>query len=225
MIIIEYKKKYHQKIIHAVNLALKHGKVVAYPTDTSYGLAVDPTNSVALKNFYRIKERTTKKPVHIVVASAAQAKQFSVWNKHAQKLIKKFWPGQLSLVMPINPSALKVKANAFLKKFSAGTNTIGLRLPKNQVAIDIVKALKKPITATSANPSAHLSGGYDSYSAEDVIKQFSKQKYKPDIIIDAGTLKKTKPSTLVKVNEDGSFEILRRGQITKEQIQKVIAKK
>ncbi len=224
MITLEYKKKHHQKIIHAVTLALKHGKVVAYPTDTSYGLAVDPTNPVALRKFYKIKERTTKKPVHIVVASVAQAKKYVVWNKFAQKVASKFWPGQLSLVLPINTLAFESKHNGFLKSFSAGTGTLGLRVPKNQIALDIVKSLKRPITATSANPSAHLSGGYDSYSAEDIIKQFSKQKHKPDIIIDAGRLAKRKPSTLIKINDDGTFEVLRKGPITEKQIRSTIQK-
>lgn len=220
MIIIDYKKKHHKKMIHAVSLALKHGKVIAYPTDTSYGLAVDPTNPAALKKFYQIKERSTKKPVHIVVGSIADAKQYAVWNKQAQKLAKKFWPGALSLALPIKFGV--TKKFKFVKLFSAGTKTIGLRMPKNQIALDIVKTLQKPITATSANPSAHLSGGYDSYSAEDIIKQFSKQKHKPDIIIDAGKLPKRKPSTLVKILADGEIEILRAGSITKEQITKIL---
>ena len=222
MIILEYKKKHHQEIIHAVNLALKHGKVVAYPTDTSYGLAVDPTNAQAVKKFYKIKERTAKKPVHIVVASVAQAKKYAQWNKYAQKLAAKFWPGQISLVLPLSAKTSAAKENVFLKQFSAGTKTVGLRVPKNQIALDIVKTLKRPITATSANPSAHLSGGYDSYSAEDIIKQFSKQKYKPDIIINAGKLPKRKPSTVAKINEDGTFEIFREGPVTKKQIQNIL---
>jgi L-threonylcarbamoyladenylate synthase len=215
MIILDYSKKNHDQIIQAVALALKHGKVVAYPTDTSYGLAVDTKNEKAVKKFYKIKERTTKKPVHIVVSSIAEAKKYAAWSKLASKLAKQFWPGKVSLVLP-----LKFQTK-ILKKFSAGTNTIGLRIPDNQIAIDIVKKLGRPITATSANPSAHLSGGVDSYSAEEVIQQFSKQKFQPDIIINAGKLRKTKPSTMVKINLDGSLEILRVGPVSKALILKV----
>lgn len=223
MIIIKYQKQNHKTIIHAVALALKQGKVVAYPTDTSYGIAVDVTNAAAIKKFYKIKERTSKKPVHIVIASVAQAKKYGQWNRVATALTKKFWPGALSLALPIvrNPDP-KAK---FLKLFSAGTGTIGLRMPENQIALDLVKQLKAPITATSANPSAHLSGGVDSYSADEVYKQFLKQKYKPDIIIDAGKLPKRKPSTMLKldhfVSGDG-YEILRPGPITKKQIDQVL---
>ncbi|HEX3095740.1 MAG TPA: L-threonylcarbamoyladenylate synthase [Patescibacteria group bacterium] len=218
MIIIKYQKQNHKAIVHAVALALKQGKVVAYPTDTSYGLAVDVTNASAIKKFYKIKERTPKKPVHIVVASIAQAKKFAQWNRVAQKLATKFWPGALSLVLPVAESA---RNKQFIKWFSSGTKTIGLRVPNNQIALDIVKQLKNPITASGANPAAIVSGGFDSYSAEDIYKQFSKQKHKPDIIIDAGKLPKRKPSTLIKIEhfvQGDGYEILRKGPITKKQI-------
>ena len=119
MIVIKYQKKNHKAIIYAVVLALKHGKVVAYPTDTSYGLAVDVTNKAALKKFYLIKERDAKKkPVHMVVASVAQAKKYGQWNRVAQTLTAKFWPGPISLVLPIS---WHVKGKEFIKLFSAGT--------------------------------------------------------------------------------------------------------
>lgn len=223
MIIIKYQKKNHKAIIHAAALALKHGKVVAYPTDTSYGLAVDVTNKTALKKFYQIKERDAKnKPVHMAVATVAQAKKYGQWNKVAQALTKKFWPGALSLILPVSGQA---KNKDFIKLFSAGTGAIGLRMPKNSIALDMVKQLKNPITATSANPSAHLSGGYDSYSVEDIINQFSKLKHKPDIIIDAGRLPKKKPSTLVKLEQrvvGKGYNILRKGPITEKQIARQI---
>ena len=104
---------------------------------------------------------------------------------------------------------------------TAGTRLLGLRYRKNKVALDLSIFLKKPITATSANPSLHLSGGYDSYSATDVLKQFEKQKFKPDIIINAGKLLHRKPSTLVKIDGD-KIEILRHGPISERQILKAL---
>lgn len=220
MIIIKYQKKNHKAIIHAAVLALKLGKTVAYPTDTSYGLAVDVTNPAALKKFYKIKQRSVKKPVHIVVASIAQAKKYGQWNRVVQKLTNKFWPGPLSLVLPMK-RGLRKKEQRFLKLFAAGTGTVGLRLPANPIALALVKQLKAPITATSANSPRDLAGGFDSYTAEDIIKQFSKLKYKPDIIIDAGRLPKRKPSTLLKIEHKVTgqgYEVLRKGPITEKQI-------
>ena len=71
MVILDYKKTHHQQIINSCVHALRLGKVVAYPTDTSYGLAVDATNIKAIKKLYKIKGRDFKKPVHVVVPSAA----------------------------------------------------------------------------------------------------------------------------------------------------------
>ncbi|MDR3642518.1 MAG: L-threonylcarbamoyladenylate synthase [Candidatus Doudnabacteria bacterium] len=215
MIIIDYKKRYHKQIIEAAVKALKAGKAVAYPTDTSYGLAVDATNIKAINNLYQIKERGFNKPVHIIVPSLAYAKKITIWNKAAAELAKKFLPGPLTLVLE-----LKVKSGK-LETLSANTGTIGIRIPDNNVARDLSKKSGRPITATSANPPNHV-GGDDSYSAEDIVKQFKNKEFRPDIIINAGRLPKRKPSTMVRVFDD-VVKILREGPISEKQILKVIA--
>lgn len=205
MLIIDYQKKYQSKIIHACVLALKQGKVLAYATDTSYGFAVDAQNQQAVTKLYKVKGRDFKKPIHVVVPSIAYAKRIADFSLVAQKLAKKFWPGPLTLV-------LKVKDKK-LNALTSGTNFIGLRMPNSNLALGLAKKLGRPITATSAN----LSGQPDSYSATTIIEQFQKQKFQPDIVINAGRLPKTKPSTVVKV--DGKqLEILRKGPIKFHQI-------
>lgn len=218
MIIIDYNQKQHKQIMHAIKLALDNGKVVAYPTDTSYGLAADVTNVMALKKLYKIKERSYKQPIHMVIRSITDAKKYVRWNKFAEKIAKAFWPGPLTIVLPLKTNL------PTLSLMSAGTGTMGLRMPNQYIAQDIVKVLKRPITATSANPSAHLSNGYDSYAGEDVIEQFSKQQHKPDIVINSGVLPKRKPSTMVAINADGTYSIIRKGPISKIQIKKVLQK-
>jgi L-threonylcarbamoyladenylate synthase len=214
MIILDYKQSHHKEIISSCVHALKLGKVVVYPTDTCYGLAVDATNLSAIRKLYQIKERGFNRPVHVVVPSLAEAKKISVWNSHATKLAKQFLPGPLTLVLELkNPTK-------GLKILSAKTDTIGIRMPNNSIALDLAKFLKKPITATSANP-ASTSGGYDSYTADEVVAQFKNQKYKPDIIINAGRLPKRKPSTLVRVFDD-VIKIIREGPITEKQITKYV---
>jgi tRNA A37 threonylcarbamoyladenosine synthetase subunit TsaC/SUA5/YrdC len=96
-------------------------------------------------------------------------------------------------------------------------------MPNNKIALDLAATLGEPIPATGANPAGDKSGGYDSYSAKDIVDQFSNKKYKPDIIINAGRLPKRKPSTLVKIEGSG-VEILRVGPLSKKQIEKVIQK-
>jgi L-threonylcarbamoyladenylate synthase len=216
MIILDYSKKNHKEIIKVCVHALRAGKILVYPTDTSYGLACDITNPKALAKFYKIKERSFKKPVHVIAPSLGFAKRITEWDKRAQTLAQKFWPGPLTLV-------LKIKAeDKHLKLLSAGTGFLGLRMPNNIIAWELAQAFRKPLPATSANPSGEKSSGYDSYSLKDILKQFADKKYKPDIIINAGTLPRRKPSTLVKIDGD-KIEILRPGPISKKQILKVVS--
>lgn len=203
MVIMNYEKKFHKQIIRSAVLALKQGKVVAYPTDTSYGLAVDANNIRAIKKLYKVKGRDFNKAVSIVVPSLAYAKKVVRWNKAALRLAKKFWPGPLTILLPSRRWLPSGPADHFL----------GLRFPKNQIALDLAKHLGQPITATSAN----VSGKPDCYSAADITAQFKKQKHEPDIIINAGKLPKRKPSTLVKI-VNNKLEILRLGPITQKQI-------
>ncbi len=216
MIILDYQKKYHNKIIEAAVAALKSGKSVVYPTDTSYGLAVDATNIKAIKKLYRIKGRNFNQPVHIVVPSFAYAKSIAVWNSKAEKLAKMFWPGPLTLVLGLRSKGIGYRL------LSGGTSTLGLRYPKNKFALDLVKSFNRPITATSANP-AKILGGFDSYSAKDVIRQFENKKYQPDVIINSRRLPKRKPSTLVKVFDD-VYKIMRPGPVSEKQIHKALGK-
>jgi len=206
------------KIIKAdkkgIELAVKYlhaGKSVVYPTDTAYGLGVDVTNPKAVRNLYKTKKRDKGKPIHIVVSSLAMAKKYARFNSTEQKLFKKFLPGPLTLVLE-----LRIVNLESLNILSARTGTIGIRMPKNQVALQIVKQLKKPITATSAN----LSTAKTTYAVDKIVKQFRNKKERPNLFLDAGTLPKRKTSTIVKI-ENGKAEILRQGPITRKQIIKI----
>lgn len=218
MVIIDYTKKHHQKIIHACVVALRQGKVVAYPTDTCYGLAVDTENLTAIKKLYQVKGRSFKKAVSIIPSSISAVNKIVTWNSLAEKLAKKFFPGALTIVCPLtlpSPSRGEGKGRGW-KILSSNSGFIGVRQPKNNIALDLAKVLKAPITTTSAN----VSGKPDCYSAEDLLKQFGKNKFKPDIIINAGKLPKSKPSTIVKI--DGKkVEVLRKGPISEKQIMKL----
>ena len=211
MIILDYNKSRHKEIIHACVEALKQGKVIAYPTDTSYGLAVDATNLKAVKKLYIVKGRSFKKAISVVVPSLAYVKKLIKLGTVSSTFVKKFWPGAFTLV-----GELKVKSENF-KILSAGTKFLGLRMPNNKIALDLSATLKKPITATSAN----VAGQPDCYSAEEINKQYKNQKRKPDIIINFGKLFKQKPSTIVKV-ENNLIQIIRQGPITEKQLNKVL---
>ncbi len=201
----------------SVNLALqylKSGKAVVYPTDTAYGLGVDATNVAAVKRLYKIKGRSFRKPMHVIVSGFQMAKKYAKFDKTAERMFKKFMPGPLTLILDFRFKILDLG----MKLLSAGTETIGVRMPDNRIALSLVKKLGKPITTTSAN----LAGGQTPYSVEESLKQFRNKKYQPDLYLDAGELPKVQPSTMVRV-ENGKIEILRQGPVKKKQILSVIA--
>lgn len=215
MIILDYSKKQHNQIIQASVKALKQGKIIAYPTDTCYGLAVDVSNVSAVKKLYRLKGRNFNKPSSVVVPSVMYAKKIVKWGSGALKLAKKFWPGAITLVLGIMYNGFRREGFRIL---SANSGYLGIRMPNNKLALDLAKHLNKPITATSAN----LSGLKECYSAKDIIKQFQNQKLKPDMVIDVGKLPLKKPSTLVKITPSGlpPFGKLRTGFRKREERQK-----
>ncbi|MBI4049527.1 MAG: Sua5/YciO/YrdC/YwlC family protein [Candidatus Doudnabacteria bacterium] len=97
------------KILQAVKV-LKRGGIVVYPTDTSYGLAVDALNVEAVKKLYKVKQRDFRNsPIHITVSSLAQAKKSVQFNRQAEKLFRKFLPGPLTLVLPLKSSRKSLK--------------------------------------------------------------------------------------------------------------------
>lgn len=212
---------------------LKRGKSVVYPTDTSYGLGVDATNLKAVKRLLKIKERTNR-PVHVIVSSLAMAKKYAVFNGLAERIFKKLLPGRLTLVLDLQNNApqppLKLRgeegellgeAGKAFRLLSAGTGTLGIRMPDNKIALSLVRRLDQSITTTSANPSWHLSYGTTPYSVADSLRQFKDKRYQPDLYLDAGKLPKIKPSTLAEI-KNGKIRILRKGPVSLQQILKAI---
>ncbi|MBI4363534.1 MAG: threonylcarbamoyl-AMP synthase [Candidatus Doudnabacteria bacterium] len=202
------------RISEAVKI-LKTGGIVVYPTDTAYGLAVDATNEKAVRKLYRVKGREFKKPIHVIVPTkycntVTYYSKIVRLNSLAEKLIRKFWPGPLTVVLP-----LKGRGKSW-QILSAGTKTIGIRYPANLMAQALVEPFKRPITTTSAN----IAGKPDCYSTAEVKKQFAKFKYKPDFYLDGGKLPKRPPSTVVSLV--GHVKILRQGPISEKEIKKAL---
>src|SRR3989344_4795909 len=119
-----------------IKLALKYlkaGKAIVFPTDTAYALGVDVTNARAVKRLYKIKQRRPAKPVHIVVADLKMAKKYARFTPAAEKLFKKFMPGALTLILESRMSNIE-----YGRLLEAGTGTIGIRMPKNKIALALV---------------------------------------------------------------------------------------
>jgi len=173
------------KNVNLENLAgeIKKGKVIIFPTDTVYGLITDATNKKAVDNISQIKKREKQKPIPIFVKDIKQAKRIAKINKNQEKFLKKAWPGKVTAILE------RKKA----KLYGVDKKTIGLRVPKYNLILRLIETLDCPLTGTSAN----ISGKAANTRIKEVIKQFKNRKLQPDLIIDAGNLKKSKPSKVI----------------------------
>lgn len=181
---------------------LKDNKVVVLPTDTCYGIMAKATDEKAVRRVFKIKKRSLKKPLSCIFRDSKMIKRFVYVSKAEEKLIKKFLPGPLTII-------LKKKKN-LLNTLTAGQKFIGVRIPKNKIIAEIMAKIKFPITATSAN----LSGKKEPYAPAEIFRQYKDKKLKPNFIVDAGRLQKIRPSTVVKL-EKRKIRILRQGPISK----------
>lgn len=177
---------------------IKSGGIAGIPTETYYGLAVDPENEKALNKLFRVKQRPDSKPVLVLISTRDQLKSLvSDIPDTYLHLMDEFWPGPLTLVFPARPEVSKL--------LTAGTGTVGIRLTPHPVARALVEAMGKPITATSAN----ISGKPPARSASDVGRMFGD---KIDCIVDGGESGEELPSTVVRPSGDG-FCIERHGVV------------
>ncbi len=182
---------------------LKEGKVVAYPTETIYGMAADVTNEKAIKRLYDLKRRDYSLPVAILVDSTKMLKKY-VKNmpEQAPNLIKAFWPGPLTILFPAG--------KRITKSLTTNTGKIGIRISSHPIATALVRKLKRPITTTSAN----LSGYPPSLSTKHVEKYF---KDRIDCILNGGECPPSRGSTVVDI-EDETMAIIRDGAIPADQV-------
>lgn len=186
-----------QSLDHAATL-LRAGGIVAFPTETYYGLAVDPYNHQALERLFRVKRRPRKLPILVLVAGMGQLPLLTSGIPAVyHRLIERFWPGPLTLVCPALPS--------LPPQLTGNTATIALRQSPHETAKGLIAAVDGPITATSAN----ITGFPAAVSAEDVARMFNTEI---DLILDGGITPGGGGSTLVGIDKKGLF-CIREGKI------------
>jgi L-threonylcarbamoyladenylate synthase len=169
---------------------LRRGGVVAYPTDTLYGLAVDPRNGGAVARLYAAKGRGQLSAIPLIAASLEQARGAAILDGPALQLARVFWPGPLTIVAPPERGL----AAAVL----GGGTTIAVRVPAHAVARALAAALGFCITATSANRSGEL----PAVTGADVAAAFASAS-DVDVLLDAGRVTGGPPSTIVEIGEHG----------------------
>ncbi len=189
MKILKVSEKKTSKIVKIIIKALREGKVLVLPTDTVYGLITNAQNQEAVKKIFKIKGRKFQKTLPIFVRDIKMAKELVFIDKKQEKFLRKVWPGKVTAVLKIKPGAEKL----FKIGIVSSEKKIGLRIPKYKLIGLLLKKLNFPVTGTSAN----ISGQSPSTKIKEVISQFEKGKYRPDLVINVGNLPRSKPSTVL----------------------------
>lgn len=197
-----------EKTIKKAAQILKNGGLVAFPTETVYGLGADGLNSKAVKKIFKAKKRPDDNPLILHVAKKEDLFKYVTINKkilkNIKKLINKFWPGPLTLILK--------KKKIIPDEVTANLKTVTIRLPDNKIAKMLIQELGSPIAA----PSANLSGGPSPTSADHVYNDF---KNKIDLILDGGQSKIGLESTVLDCTK-WPFKIVRTGKVTPEDLKK-----
>lgn len=201
-------EKEKSAIDEAVEILANSG-VVAFPTETVYGLGCDYTDETALKKIFEVKGRSFNKPLTAHISKLEEIENLAEDIPNIfYRLADKFLPGPLSVILP--------KKNTVSDLMTSGLKTIAIRFPKNQTALNLISAYGKPLAATSAN----ISGGISPLSAKEVLAELNSQI---PLIIDDGETAEQKESTIISLV--GQVEIIRQGAIPVEEIENILRRK
>jgi L-threonylcarbamoyladenylate synthase len=191
-------------------LILRAGGLVAFPTETVYGLGADATYDAAVASIYAAKERPSFNPLIAHVPDVGAAEALALLDQDARLLASAFWPGPLTIVAPVRGDC----AVSLLAR--AGLESVALRVPNHPVALDILRAAGAPIAAPSANRSGRVSPTTAEHVAGDLDGRV-------DLIVDGGPCAVGVESTIVSCLSDG-VRILRPGGVSREAIERVLGR-
>jgi L-threonylcarbamoyladenylate synthase len=186
---------------------LRRGGLVAFPTETVYGLGADATNAAAVRRIFEVKRRPSNDPLIVHADSEEMAREYATeWPQAASDLAERFWPGPLTIILP--------KKSIIPDEVTAGIGTVGLRVPAHPVALELIRAAGLPVAAPSANrfmglsptTAAHVRG-----SLGDGV----------DMILDGGSTPVGIESTVLSL-VGGRPVLLRPGMITKEELEEIL---
>lgn len=190
---------------------LRDGGLVAFPTETVYGLGADATEAWAVARVYDAKGRPSFNPLIAHVADLAAAQREAVLPPAALRLAEAFWPGPLTIVAPAAPGG------SVCELARAGLASVALRIPAHPVALALITAFGQPIAAPSANRSGHVSPVTAAHVAEDLTGRI-------DMILDGGRTTAGLESTIVSFCDDAPV-LLRPGATPREKIEKILGVK
>lgn len=182
------------RLIQQVCDRLKKGGVIAYPTDTTYGLGCDIFSRQGVRTIYQIKQRDARKPFSFICADLSDAARYAHVSNVAFKIMKRHLPGPYTFVL----EATRVVPDSLVTR----QKTVGIRIPDDQIALAIVRELGHPLVTTSAN----LSGEEPLHDPHEIEQQMGRQL---DLVVDGG-IRLGDPSTVISLIDD-RIEVLREG--------------
>ncbi len=193
------------EILIAANFILE-GKLVAFPTETVYGLGANALDPDAVVKIFEMKERPSFDPLIVHIAHLDDLEPLTKeHDDRVYELARRFWPGPLTIVLPKNSIVPDI--------VTSGLPTVGIRMPANPIALELISAAQRPIAAPSANKFGRVSPT----TAQHVRKQLKTVDY----ILDGGPTTVGIESTIIQLNQKG-FNILRNGVIVREDLEKVL---
>lgn len=206
-----YLNGFKEENIILASKYIRDGKLVAFPTETVYGLGANALDKIAVAKIFEVKNRPNFDPLIVHIANKEDIyKYVESVNDDVYKLIQVFWPGPLTLVLK--------KKNIIPDIVTAGLDTVAIRMPSNPIALKLIKYSELPIAAPSANPFNYLSPT----TANAVLESIGD---KIDVILDGGKTQFGLESTIITINEENQIILLRPGALEIEKIEKLLNKK
>lgn len=199
----------NQQNLKEAGKAIRRGELVAFPTETVYGLGADATNDDAVKAIYKAKGRPSHNPLIVHITSLEQAFEYGIFDDRAKKLAANFWPGPLSLIVKRQPNC------ALSPLVSAGGDTVALRMPAHPISRQLLEAANVPVAA----PSANLSGGISPTLPQHVKQSLGDKIF---MLIDGGACLVGVESSVISVLPNQDVKILRPGSINAETLSKTL---
>ena len=198
-----------EAVVAAAAHTLREGGLVAFPTETVYGLGADATNAAAIARLYQAKGRPAFNPLIAHVGDLAAAREIGRFDAAALRLAEAFWPGPLTLVLP------KTDHCAVADLATAGLDTVAIRIPAHPVARDILRVFGRPVVAPSANLSGHVSPTTAAHVRSDLEGRI-------DLIVDGGAVTVGVESTIVGIFDEPM--LLRPGGLPRADIERMLGR-
>jgi len=202
-------------VVHRAVQALVEGRLVAFPTETVYGVAASALDERAVMRLVEVKQRKPGHALPLAIKSADEARDYAPdMSRLAQRLARRCWPGPVTLVVDdSHPESLVRQLPTKVQQAVSPESTVGLRVPGHRVILDVLRMLAGPLALSSANRS----GQPDAVTADEVIDALGEQL---DLVLDDGPCRFGQPSSVVQVQDD-RYEILRPGVVPEKTLRRL----